>query len=77
MPLAASVTRLNALHVKLYSSTLARLCARAGGLVARPLLVCFGAVAALSDPHIIAHLFYTFIKGKNVPADGAALISSA
>lgn len=54
MPLAASLTRFNALRVKLYSSTLARLCARAGGLVTRPLFVCFGAVAALSDPHIIS-----------------------
>lgn len=69
MPLAASLTRFKPFPVKLYSSPLARLCARAGGLVARPLFVCFGTVAALSDPHIIAHLFYTFIKGENVPAD--------
>ena len=73
MRLAASVTRFNAFKVKLYYNTLARLYARAGGLVARPLFVCFGA----SSPHIIAHMFPTFIKGENVPADGAALISSA
>ena len=66
MPLAASVTRVKRFKVKLYYTPLARLCARAGGLVARPLFVCFGAVAAFSDPHIIAQMFYTFIKDKNV-----------
>lgn len=69
-PLAASVTRFNALYVKLYYDPLACLCVRAGGLVARPLFCpLFWCRCSLWSAHI-AHnstfVLYLY-KGRKCP----------